>query len=456
MADDNPTSKTPPGSPPLSMPKKDDKHVNRPSSSSNYSVEPRIATLYSQPKKRPLDNQNRQAFYAGGSEHSGQQVLGPINNDDHHRMVKKMFKRMMQMMHHSHAGEEADEALGSSSGVAPFAGSGFVLGAEQTISQPADRPNLSTNDENESETDIIQYPAFAGSGFTLGTSENDSKLIKGVTSNDENDEEDEEDGDKEENSDEDDDIDSSFFGRGYTLGAANSDPNRNEDDANDDDENVAIEQPPNRFEYQRPFPGTGFTLGATDNESKPVQGYPVYRANATDDLHYEQFPVFVGAGFTLGTSEADSRRIDGLPVPSSADDDDDEATTIVRIWSNGISVNDGPLRSFNDPQILQIVSDIRRNRLSGGETASGVKMRVEDHHHEEYTLPSTFACEGYRLESATETVNKQPTITATTSTSSSDPVVLKAKALSAALSFLNFDQSKPGTKIQIRLANGTR
>src|SRR5699024_3368533 len=113
----------------------------------------------------------------------------------------------------------------------------------------------------------------------------------------------------------------------------------------------------------------------------------------------------------------------------------------------------GPLCSFDDPQNLHLFSTLHRNKG---------KMRIEDHHHEVYRQAQTaFSGEGNRLE-RTETVSKVPTNSdsATPSTSSSsssaDPVLSRAKALSAALSFLNFDQSQPGTRIQIRLADGSR
>lgn len=39
------------------------------------------------------DEEEGQAFYAGGSEHSGQQVLGPPRNRD---MVSDMFKAVRE------------------------------------------------------------------------------------------------------------------------------------------------------------------------------------------------------------------------------------------------------------------------------------------------------------------------------------------------------------------------
>lgn len=450
MADDNP--KTPPGSPPASLPKKDDRSGSRrPQSSATYSDGPNIATLFSQPQKRHHDHQNRQAFYTGGSEHSGQQVLGPRNDEENaskRRKIKKLFKRLLKQMRENQQEEDDGEENASSSHVAPFTGNGFTLGNEETGSQRVEGPNIIQAAKSESEANS-QYPAFVRSGFTLGTTENDSQLVRGLY--------DENDAPEGNDYDDDDDDDSPFFGRGYTLGTADKTQN-----AEDESENVLensaegdaddVESSPPVIE--RTFPGTGFTLGAADTDSKPVRGMPVFRVSGENTPSYfEQFSSLLGVGFTLGNLGSNEdlgtnpQRVDGPSTSKVAAG----PPSVVRIWSNGVTFDDGPLLSYTELTTMRIYANFRRNLKN---------MRIENHQFEEYKQPATFAGEGNRLKVTAEAAkSKQPktTATATSSASSSgDPVVDRAKALSAGLSFLSFDQSQPGTRIQIRLADGSR
>lgn len=74
-----------------------------------------------------------QAFYAGGSETSGQQILGPAKNKENKEgadFVKQMFKRARE-----HGAEAVDPgAMGgpSSSSRSAFTGAGFKLGSTGT------------------------------------------------------------------------------------------------------------------------------------------------------------------------------------------------------------------------------------------------------------------------------------------------------------------------------------
>ena len=67
-----------------------------------------------------------QAFYAGGSETSGQQILGPSKKKEGADFVKHMFKKARE-----HGAEAVDP--GAASGQGPsrpaFTGSGFKLGS---------------------------------------------------------------------------------------------------------------------------------------------------------------------------------------------------------------------------------------------------------------------------------------------------------------------------------------
>lgn len=55
----------------------------------------KIATLWDKDKSDEPDPQDGQAFYAGGSEHSGQQILGPSSNNPD-RLVSDLFQHAAQ------------------------------------------------------------------------------------------------------------------------------------------------------------------------------------------------------------------------------------------------------------------------------------------------------------------------------------------------------------------------
>ncbi|KAK4883763.1 hypothetical protein RN001_000034 [Aquatica leii] len=78
----------------------------------------KFATLHTM-NSSSEDEEEGQAFYAGGSEHSGQQVLGPPRNKD---MVSDMFKAVRE-----HGVEILEPSAGGSTSSA-FRGTGYKLG----------------------------------------------------------------------------------------------------------------------------------------------------------------------------------------------------------------------------------------------------------------------------------------------------------------------------------------
>merc|ERR1712002_144324 len=77
------------------------------------------------------DGEEGQAFYAGGSETSGQQILGPKKKEGA-EFVKHMFKKARE-----HGAESVDQnssagqAAGGASSRPTFTGSGFKLGSSE-------------------------------------------------------------------------------------------------------------------------------------------------------------------------------------------------------------------------------------------------------------------------------------------------------------------------------------
>ena len=79
-----------------------------------------------------------QAFYAGGSEQSGQQILGPSKKKDGADFVKHMFKKAKE-----HGAEAVDPNSGAAGGPGAsrmaFTGSGFKLGSNGTYSRVSNK-----------------------------------------------------------------------------------------------------------------------------------------------------------------------------------------------------------------------------------------------------------------------------------------------------------------------------
>ncbi|KAK3719414.1 hypothetical protein QZH41_015661, partial [Actinostola sp. cb2023] len=161
-------------------------------------------------------------------------------------------------------------------------------------------------------------------------------------------------------------------------------------------------------------------------------------------------PFFTGAGYRLGDTEGgQSQPTVGASRLVAATEQDTEV--ILKFWSNGFTVDDGELQSFDDPSNKEFLDSVKKgeiprhlHRLSqGGE----VHVNLEDHRHEEYTPPKkkkaiAFVGQGQKLGSPTPTVKFNE-----------ENKVVSADSVPAIVSY---DQSKPTTSIQLRLADGTR
>lgn len=158
--------------------------------------------------------------------------------------------------------------------------------------------------------------------------------------------------------------------------------------------------------------------------------------------------LFSGAGFRLG----DDVSQESQPVTGTPGEPQPAVPMVLKMWRNGFSVDDGPLRSYRDPENANFLSSIRRGEIPdellalahGGE----VNLNMEDHQAEEYVPVKqpvrAFGGEGHRLGNVT------PAVTVPVPTG--DP---KENA-AAAQAQLNVDESKPVTSVQIRLSDGSR
>lgn len=174
--------------------------------------------------------------------------------------------------------------------------------------------------------------------------------------------------------------------------------------------------------------------------------------------------AFAGSGFTLGSSNNDSVRMSGsgnvrtfrTEVEDSDDSDEEGGGNVLRLWRNGFDVNGSELMRYEDPKNAQFLESIRRGEvpkeLMG--RPGNRSMRMEDHRHEDYVPPqgprvTAFVGAGHRLGNPTGGAITTPVVPPP---AAGNP----EECLAQANTFLALNASEPNTRVQIRLADGSR
>ncbi|XP_063779828.1 UBX domain-containing protein 2B isoform X2 [Pseudophryne corroboree] len=156
--------------------------------------------------------------------------------------------------------------------------------------------------------------------------------------------------------------------------------------------------------------------------------------------------LFAGGGYKLGDSsvkQSEYIRDDEL-LPGGSD-------ILLKLWSNGFSLDDGELRSYTDPFNAQFLESIKRGEipmeLQRMVHDSQVSIDMEDHQDQEYVKPrpkfKAFSGEGKKLGSLTPEIISTP----------SSPEEEHKPFLNTEV---ELDEDVPTTKIQIRLSDGSR
>jgi len=167
-------------------------------------------------------------------------------------------------------------------------------------------------------------------------------------------------------------------------------------------------------------------------------------------------PTFSGSGFKLGSTEGEPIQV--VPGASSKKDEKPREFAL-KMWQDGFSIDDGPLRDYNDQENREFLTDVMKGRIPrelirearGGE----VMVNMEDHKDKPFEKPKVtakpFQGSGNVLGSIA------PAVVANDSSSSAN-----ASGESAALSEadaqkrVNVDTSKTMTTLQVRLMSGGR
>ncbi len=74
--------------------------------------------------------------------------------------------------------------------------------------------------------------------------------------------------------------------------------------------------------------------------------------------------AFSGAGHKLGdtTSQAGETTV-GSSASNANTTESREVGVVLRLWSTGFTVNDGPLRSYTDPSNMEFLSSVKRGEV---------------------------------------------------------------------------------------------
>ena len=150
--------------------------------------------------------------------------------------------------------------------------------------------------------------------------------------------------------------------------------------------------------------------------------------------------AFSGSGYRLGDSSMPS---ESVVNPTNQKPEPDRV--VLRLWSNGFTVGDGELRSFQDPENREFLGSIAKGEIPKEliKSSTKVHLNMEDHRNEEYKKVKPkmvpFSGTGYSLSSESSV---KATSATTTQPETSNPIVV--------------DESKPKTTVQIRLVDGTR
>eukprot|EP00099_Drosophila_melanogaster_P019056 NP_610284.1 p47 [Drosophila melanogaster] len=160
-----------------------------------------------------------------------------------------------------------------------------------------------------------------------------------------------------------------------------------------------------------------------------------------------------GQGMRLGMTDNDHTAV-GTKKPAATIEN--KPVVVLKLWSQGFSIDGGELRHYDDPQNKEFLETVMRGEIPQELLEMGrmVNVDVEDHRHEDFKrqpVPQTFKGSGQKLGSpVANLVTEAPTV----------PVALSpgeaANQEASARDAINLNSEAPSTTLQIRLADGSR
>ncbi|XP_025160026.1 NSFL1 cofactor p47 isoform X2 [Harpegnathos saltator] len=161
--------------------------------------------------------------------------------------------------------------------------------------------------------------------------------------------------------------------------------------------------------------------------------------------------TFSGTGYKLGQTSSDSEVVKG----TSADQQPcSSGLFILKLWKDGFNINDGEIRSYNEPENREFLAAVKRGEIPAEirqqVPSTDLRLDMEDRRHETYVPTKAkvkaFSGKGHMLGSPSPA-----TVGMTVPTDPADQAANEAQAKKE----LNVDSSKPTTTIQIRLVDGS-
>ncbi|CAK3942313.1 UBX domain-containing 1 [Lecanosticta acicola] len=169
---------------------------------------------------------------------------------------------------------------------------------------------------------------------------------------------------------------------------------------------------------------------------------------------------FIGRAQTLGGDDAPSEVVEDPRAVMPQRQRLPRVTRTLHLWADGVSIDDGPLYRFDDPQNEHIMQEINQGRapkaLLDVQPDQEVDLNLEPHKGENYVTPKPkykpFGGSGQRLGSPTPGLASSSSAAAS---SSAAPAAAPASSSSSTLP-VNVDESQPTVQLRVTLGDGTR
>lgn len=234
----------------------------------------------------------------------------------------------------------------------------------------------------------------------------------------------------------------------------------------DDDEEDEEDKAP---EFYTGGKSSGMAVQGHGKEKKGKEGQGLFdaarKAGATDAEPEGTAPAakkaFQGQGMTLGGPSTESRVVGQAP-PSAAAPAPAPRLITLTLWKTGFTIDDGEapptLMAFQDNQPLlnSIMTSIQRQEIPAVFRKYGdIELALKDNRAQDFVPPKPivkpFSGSGFRLGAPTGDATVAPPPVAATA-----PAVVNAAAAAPPPPSSCADPSLPSTKLQLRLADGTR
>ncbi|EMC93927.1 hypothetical protein BAUCODRAFT_124676 [Baudoinia panamericana UAMH 10762] len=192
------------------------------------------------------------------------------------------------------------------------------------------------------------------------------------------------------------------------------------------------------------------------------------RPKAADEDEDEPQPTrsshFTGRAQTLGGDDAPSQVLeDAAATRAQGGQRQPRVTRTLHLWSDGVSIDDGPLFRFDDPANQDMMTQINQGRaplsMLDVQPDQEVDLSLAPHRGENYVQPKKqykpFGGSGQRLGSPTPGLPPASS-SSTTSTAPRSQQAPATSATSQSPAQVEVDESAPVVQLQIRLGDGTQ